>query len=545
MRAVSGWYHELGRRFADRQHSRGGPIILGAGRERVRPREERYGKDGPRYLEWCEREARRAGWEVPQIMCLGASRRAIATLNGFDVGKKVPKLRKERPRQPALWTEHWPGWYDTWGSAHHRRSAEAIAFEAMRFIAEGGTGINFYMWFGGTNFGRDSMYLQTTSYDFDAPIDEYGNHHRQGPAPGRLCSFLHGHASFLLEGRRGPRRWMAKDRKGELFAVDLTHGDVRLEVLVNGTARTRKFARAACSWTCPPRSCSRGARGSALTRCLPQLDGAPHATAALDYFGCALTWRTVAEPVPGDPRDGRSFEPVVLPHNMLHVTRDETDYGWYRAEIQVPRATKTRLRLRVGDRASVWVTGSTKGPLPRASTSGGSARKASTRWSTFDSSQDTNVLLVLVSSLGMVKGDWMIGRSQSTEWKGLQGAWLDNAKVEAEWSFLPGIWGEGGIAEQGRGEAIAWQPLGPEAPRLAWYRATFHLSAEALADPAPFAFAPGKLIKGQLSVNGHAHRSLLAAPGRARHRPRRPMAPSLRHVRSARKADAGALPRTA
>ena len=40
------------------------------------------------------------------------------------------------------------------------------------FIACGGTGINYYMWHGGTNFGREAMYLQTASYDFDAPLDE-------------------------------------------------------------------------------------------------------------------------------------------------------------------------------------------------------------------------------------------------------------------------------------------------------------------------------------------------------------------------------------
>ena len=362
---MSGWYHELGRRFADRQHSRGGPIILVQVENEYDLVKKRYGKDGPRYLEWCEREARRAGWEVPQIMCLGASRRAIATLNGFDVGKKVRKLRKERPRQPALWTEHWPGWYDTWGSPHHRRSAEAIAFEAIRFVAEGGTGINFYMWFGGTNFGRDSMYLQTTSYDFDAPIDEYGTITDKGRHLAELCSFLHSRASFLLEGRRGLRRSMAKDRQGELFATDLTHGNVRLEVLVNSTARTRKIRSGGLHLELPADGAAAvehvGARSRVVYRSWAVRRTRPRRWISSD---AQLTWRTVAEPVPGDPRDGRSFAPVALPHNMLHVTRDETDYGWYRAEIRVPRATKTRLRLRVGDRASVWVNGIHQGSAP-------------------------------------------------------------------------------------------------------------------------------------------------------------------------------------
>ena len=53
---------------------------------------------------------------------------------------------------------------------------------------------------GGTNFGRNSMYLQTTSYEFDAPLDEYGAISAKGAYLARLHHLLAEHANLLLEG---------------------------------------------------------------------------------------------------------------------------------------------------------------------------------------------------------------------------------------------------------------------------------------------------------------------------------------------------------
>jgi hypothetical protein len=43
-----------------------------------------------------------------------------------------------------------------------------------RFIANGGTYNSYYMYHGGTNFARDAGYAITTSYDYDAQLNEYG-----------------------------------------------------------------------------------------------------------------------------------------------------------------------------------------------------------------------------------------------------------------------------------------------------------------------------------------------------------------------------------
>ncbi|XP_021718722.1 beta-galactosidase 3-like [Chenopodium quinoa] len=50
-----------------------------------------------------------------------------------------------------------------------------LAFSAARFIQTGGFFVNYYMYHGGTNFRRTAGGLFiTTSYEYDAPLDEYG-----------------------------------------------------------------------------------------------------------------------------------------------------------------------------------------------------------------------------------------------------------------------------------------------------------------------------------------------------------------------------------
>ncbi|KAL0374487.1 UNVERIFIED_CONTAM: Beta-galactosidase, partial [Sesamum radiatum] len=58
--------------------------------------------------------------------------------------------------------------------APSHRPAEDLAFSVARFVQNNGSFFNYYMYHGGTNFGRNAAGLfVATSYDYDAPIDEY------------------------------------------------------------------------------------------------------------------------------------------------------------------------------------------------------------------------------------------------------------------------------------------------------------------------------------------------------------------------------------
>ncbi|OMO65084.1 Glycoside hydrolase, family 35 [Corchorus olitorius] len=65
--------------------------------------------------------------------------------------------------------------FKSFGYPIPHRPVEDLAFAIARFFETGGTFHNYYMYFGGTNFGRTAGGpLVATSYDYDAPIDEYG-----------------------------------------------------------------------------------------------------------------------------------------------------------------------------------------------------------------------------------------------------------------------------------------------------------------------------------------------------------------------------------
>ncbi|GKV41631.1 hypothetical protein SLEP1_g49137 [Rubroshorea leprosula] len=133
-----------------------------------------YGDEGKRYLNWCAKLVNDLHIGIPWIMCKqnDSPWPIINTCNGFYCDQANPN----NPNYPKIWTENWSGWFKAWGEATPVRSAEDLAFAVARFFQLDGSVMNYYMYHGGTNFGRTAggPYI-ATSYDYDAPLDEYGN----------------------------------------------------------------------------------------------------------------------------------------------------------------------------------------------------------------------------------------------------------------------------------------------------------------------------------------------------------------------------------
>ncbi|CAL9067570.1 beta-galactosidase 15 isoform X1 [Musa acuminata AAA Group] len=151
----------------------GGPIILLQIENEYGNIEGQYGQGGKEYVKWAADMALTLDAGVPWVMCRqsDAPETIIDSCNAFY----CDGFRPNSYRKPALWTEDWNGWYASWGGRVPRRPVEDNAFAVARFFQRGGSFHNYYMFFGGTNFGRTAGGpLQTTSYDYDAPVDEYG-----------------------------------------------------------------------------------------------------------------------------------------------------------------------------------------------------------------------------------------------------------------------------------------------------------------------------------------------------------------------------------
>nr|POE64789.1 beta-galactosidase 6 [Quercus suber] len=154
--------------------SQGGPIILSQIENEYQNVEAAFHEKGPPYVRWAAKMAVGLQTGVPWIMCkqIDAPDPVINTCNGMRCGETFGGPNS--PNKPSLWTENWTSFYQVYGQKPYIRSAEDIAFHVALFIARNGSYVNYYMYHGGTNFGRTSSAYIITAYYDQAPLDEYG-----------------------------------------------------------------------------------------------------------------------------------------------------------------------------------------------------------------------------------------------------------------------------------------------------------------------------------------------------------------------------------
>lgn len=174
------WFDVLIPLLASRQADRGGPIIL------VQIENEHwasgvYGHDGHQATLAQALIAR--GITVPLYTCMGAMPGVAEFRNGWTgLDRKLQQTRRAWPDNPMIVSELWSGWFDNWGASRHNgKSTAGLDARLHELTAVGVSGLSHWMWAGGTNFGfwggrtvgGDTVHM-TTSYDYDAPVSEYG-----------------------------------------------------------------------------------------------------------------------------------------------------------------------------------------------------------------------------------------------------------------------------------------------------------------------------------------------------------------------------------
>ncbi|MBU5345941.1 glycoside hydrolase family 35 protein [Paenibacillus lautus] len=183
---VDHYYDELIPRLVPLLSTHGGPILA----VQVENEYGSYGNDHA-YLEYLRAGLVRRGVDVllftsdgpTDEMLLGGTLGDVhATVNfGSRVEESFRKYREYRTEEPLMVMEFWNGWFDHWMEDHHVRDAADVA-GVLDEMLEKGSSINMYMFHGGTNFGfySGANHIQayeptTTSYDYDAPLTEWGD----------------------------------------------------------------------------------------------------------------------------------------------------------------------------------------------------------------------------------------------------------------------------------------------------------------------------------------------------------------------------------
>ena len=174
------WLKEVGRVLGPLQVTHGGPIIM----VQVENEYGYFGRDGD-YMRLMRQATLDAGFDVPLFACnpTGEVVRAylpeLFTVANFGSNPAAGfKALAEVQKGPLMCGEFYPGWFDTWGSPHHRGDTPAVLRDLDYMLKSNGS-FSLYMAHGGTTFGLwggcDRPFKpDTSSYDYDAPISEAG-----------------------------------------------------------------------------------------------------------------------------------------------------------------------------------------------------------------------------------------------------------------------------------------------------------------------------------------------------------------------------------
>ncbi|WOH16242.1 hypothetical protein DCAR_0935792 [Daucus carota subsp. sativus] len=509
----------------------GGPIIMLQIENEYGNIEGAYGQKGKDYVKWAANMAVGLGAGVPWVMCqqVDAPEFILDACNGYYCDSFRPNSKKK----PMLWTENWDGWFASWGGAIPHRPVEDLAFAVARFFQRGGSFQNYYMYFGGTNFGRTSggpNYI--TSYDYDAPLDEYGllsqpkwGHLKDLHAAIKLCEPALVAADSPQYMKLGPQQEVHVYR-GNITQGLTTAFSTSKSVCAAFLANIDEHKAADIEflgqvYTLPPWSVSilpdcrhvafNTAKVGAQTSIklvdfnLPssKMNVPQPLTFQDEVTYIANDWMTLKEPI-GLWSKNNFTSLSIMEH--LNVTKDKSDYLWYTTRLYISE-----------DEISFWEENEVSPEL------------------SIDSMRDLVRIFINGKLSGSAKGDWIkvvhpIQLVQGyndivllSETVGLQnyGAFLEkdgagfkgrikltNSKngdvdlTESSWTYQVGLKGEfQKLYTREKAESVRWMKLTPDAtPSIfSWYKTYF----DAPVGTDPVVLNLGSMGKGQAWVNGH------------------------------------------
>ncbi|XP_010431800.1 PREDICTED: beta-galactosidase 14 [Camelina sativa] len=342
--------------------SQGGPIVLGQIENEYNAVQLAYKENGERYIKWAANLVESMKLGIPWVMCKqnDAPDNVINACNGRHCGDtfKGPN----RHDKPSLWTENWTTQFRVFGDPPTHRTVEDIAFSVARYFSKNGSHVNYYMYHGGTNFGRTSAHFVTTRYYDDAPLDEYG--FEKEPKYGHL---RHVHRALRLCKKAlfwGQLRVQKLGPDTEVRYHEQPGTKVCAAFLSNNNTReTNTIKFNGQDYVLPSRSIS------ILPDCKTVVYNTAQIVAQHSWRNFVKSEKTTSE--------GLKFEMFhenipsrlggdsLIPGELYYLTKDKTDYAWYTTSIKIEeddlpnkKGSKTILRVAsLGHALIVYVNG--------------------------------------------------------------------------------------------------------------------------------------------------------------------------------------------
>ncbi|CAN8229350.1 unnamed protein product [Cochlearia groenlandica] len=481
--------------------SQGGPIILGQIENEYSAVQRAYKQDGLNYIKWASNLVDSMNLGIPWVMCKqnDAPDPMINACNGRHCGDTFPGPNKEN--KPSLWTENWTTQFRVFGDPPTQRSVEDIAFSVARFFSKNGSHVNYYMYHGGTNFGRTSAHYVTTRYYDDAPLDEYGlekepkyGHLKHLHSALNLCKkpLLWGQPKTEKPGNNTEIRYYQQPGTKSCAAFLANNNTEAAETIV---FKGKKFVIAPRSISILP-DCKTVVYNTAQIVSQHTRRNFMRSKKANKKFNFKVFTETLPSKLKGD-----SYIPVEL----YGLTKDKSDYGWYTTSFKVhenhlpkKKGDKTVLRIAsLGHALHVWLNGEYLG-----NGHGSHDEKSFVFQKTVTLKAGDNDLVMLGVLTGFPdSGSYMEHRytgPRSVSILGLSFGALDLTE-NSKWGNKVGMEGERlEINTKASLKKVQWQKFTGKAPGLTWYQTYF----DAPESQSAAAIRMNGMGKGLIWVNG-------------------------------------------
>lgn len=179
--------------------------------------------DKPKLLRALFDAVKKSGVDVPMFTCLTRECRAsgdpvlsqvfdsdnyyVALDGAPGCAQRMMSLRAQQPNAPGFVIELQGGWFSLVGERlseeNYSDARHSNAIHLMSLLG-GATGLNPYMFTGGTHFGGWGARGQTTTYDYNAAIREWGALGPKYYVAKGVNEFVRDHASRLVRAEGGP-----------------------------------------------------------------------------------------------------------------------------------------------------------------------------------------------------------------------------------------------------------------------------------------------------------------------------------------------------
>ncbi|XWS17401.1 hypothetical protein CRYUN_Cryun33cG0064200 [Craigia yunnanensis] len=483
--------------------TQGGPIIMSQIENEFGPVEWEIGAPGKAYTKWAAEMAVGLGTGVPWIMCKqdDAPDPVINTCNGFYCENFTPNAKYK----PKMWTENWTGWYTEFGGAVPTRPAEDIAFSVARFIQNGGSFVNYYMYHGGTNFGRTASGLFiATSYDYDAPIDEYGltrepkwGHLRDLHRAIKLSEPALVSADPAVTSLGSNQEAHVFKSKSGACAAFLANYDTKYSVKV--TFGNVQYDLPRWSISILP-DCKTAVFNTARL-------GAQSSQKKMIPVNNAFSWQSYNEESPSaDDQDATVNDGL---WEQIYVTRDASDYLWYMTDVNID-PNEGFLKSGQDPLLTIWSAGHALHVFINGQLSGTVYGGLENPKLTFSNNVKLRAGINKISLLSVAVGlpnvgthfeTWNAGVLGPVTLKGLNDGTRDLSKQK--WSYKIGLKGEALSLHTVTGSSsVEWVEgsLLVKKQPMTWYKTTFN----APGGNEPLALDMSNMGKGQIWINGQS-----------------------------------------